>query len=390
VFIVLIVLVGGLSVALYLRLSRQDAEKDAPSGGTGVVEGVEVDIVPRISARILAIAAEEGDSVKAGQVLARLDCEEPLAVRDEASARVAVARATMRSAGAVARAAKLSVKSARNAERAARAMAKSAQGSVEAAKDAVRVAAAQQAALAVEHQVARKNATRISRLHKGEVSTESDVDNAVGRADTLTHQVESAASSVRANHVRTLVEGERAAAAVAQADGAEVQTHVLQVQSKGAAAQASSARSSADAANAALRRAEIQVRECTLRAPRDGIILTRNHEPGEVVLPGARVLTMADIRTVRTTFFLPNADLSHAAPGKEVELIADAYPGEVFRGKILSISSKAEFTPRNVQTREDRDRLVYAVKVTVPNAQLRLRPGMPVEVRIPGTRRGSP
>jgi HlyD family secretion protein len=116
-------------------------------------------------------------------------------------------------------------------------------------------------------------------------------------------------------------------------------------------------------------------------------VLARSHEPGEVVLPGARILTIVDLSSLRTTFFLPNAQLADAAPGKKVEVIADAHPGRVFAGTILSVASKAEFTPRNIQTREDRDRLVYAVRVSVPNPDRALLPGMPVEVRIPGTSR---
>jgi HlyD family secretion protein len=114
-------------------------------------------------------------------------------------------------------------------------------------------------------------------------------------------------------------------------------------------------------------------------------VQARNFEPGEVVLPGSRVLTVVDLDEVRSTFYLPNAELAAAASGKRVSVHADPYPGEVFPGTIRHVSSKAEFTPRNVQTREDRDRLVYGVEVTIPNPGRKLRPGMPVEAVIEGT-----
>jgi HlyD family secretion protein len=138
-------------------------------------------------------------------------------------------------------------------------------------------------------------------------------------------------------------------------------------------------------AQASARRSSLDLDECALKAPRAAVVLSRNFEPGELVTPGAAVLNLVDVSDLRMTFFLANADLADAAPGREVEIEADAYPGEKFAGRILSVAPKAEFTPRNIQTREDRDRLVYAVRVKVTNRDHRLRPGMPVEARILGT-----
>ncbi len=139
-----------------------------------------------------------------------------------------------------------------------------------------------------------------------------------------------------------------------------------------------------DAARAAVDEAEESVRECTLFAPRAGLIATRAHEPGEAVVPGTVVLTITDLSDARTRFYIPNADLAAAVPGRTVHVVADAYPGRVFEGTIYYVSPRAEFTPRNVQTREDRERLVYAVEVRIPNADIALHAGMPVEVTIAG------
>jgi HlyD family secretion protein len=127
------------------------------------------------------------------------------------------------------------------------------------------------------------------------------------------------------------------------------------------------------------------VDECTLLAPISGVVQTRAFEPGEVALPGTKVLTLVAIENVEATFYVPNAELAGAAAGRPVVGVADAYRDESFRGEIVSVSPKAEFTPRNTQTRADRDRLVYAVKARFPNQGKKLRPGMPIEVSIPGT-----
>jgi HlyD family secretion protein len=157
------------------------------------------------------------------------------------------------------------------------------------------------------------------------------------------------------------------------------------IQSELASAEIRGAEQKLKAAQAVRDQAATAVGECSLPAPRDGFVQERNFEPGEVVLPGSRVLTVVDIREVKATFYLPNAELSAAKPGVEVELRADTYANQVFRGHVSHVAVEAEFTPRNVQTREDRDRLVYAVEATVPNPEGLLRPGMPVEILIPGT-----
>jgi len=139
------------------------------------------------------------------------------------------------------------------------------------------------------------------------------------------------------------------------------------------------------AARSAVAGAVVAVSECQLLAPRNAMVVSRNFEPGEAVQPGTNVLSLTDVTEARTRFYLPNAELAAAAPGRKVHVVADAYPGQSFEGTIFYVSPRAEFTPRNVQTREDRERLVYSVEVRIPNADMRLRSGMPVEVAIEGS-----
>jgi HlyD family secretion protein len=97
-----------------------------------------------------------------------------------------------------------------------------------------------------------------------------------------------------------------------------------------------------------------------------------------------RLVALAE---VKATFYLPNAELGAARPGGKAFVVADAWPGERFEGVITTVAARAEFTPRNIQTRSDRDRLVYPVEVTLKNPDHRLRPGMPVQVTLPGAER---
>jgi len=94
-----------------------------------------------------------------------------------------------------------------------------------------------------------------------------------------------------------------------------------------------------------------------------------------------------DMAEGRATLYLPNAELGATHPGAEASVVADAWPDATFKGSVQTVASQAEFTPRNIQTRTDRDRLVFPVEVVIPNPDGRLRPGMPVQVTLPGTER---
>ncbi len=114
----------------------------------------------------------------------------------------------------------------------------------------------------------------------------------------------------------------------------------------------------------------------TLRSPLDGWVVTTVFNPGEEVPPTAPVVVVADWRELTLKVYLPEDRFGQVALGQSAAIAVDAYPGERFPGEVSFIASEAEFTPRNVQTREDRVKSVYALKLRVPNADLRLKPGM--------------
>jgi HlyD family secretion protein len=141
------------------------------------------------------------------------------------------------------------------------------------------------------------------------------------------------------------------------------------------------------AAEAAVARTRLLAGECVVRAPRDAEVGKLPHEAGELVSPGAVLVRLVDLSEPKATFYLPNAEVGAVRPGAAAVVVADAWPGKTFAGTVRTVSLEAEFTPRNIQTRTDRDRLVYPVEVTVKDEQHLLRAGMPVQVSIPGTGR---
>lgn len=134
-----------------------------------------------------------------------------------------------------------------------------------------------------------------------------------------------------------------------------------------------------DVARAALDQVSIQMQYTTLRAPFDGVITSRNLEPGEVVSPAREVLTLADLSRVDLKIFVDETQIGKVKPGQQAEVRIDTFPGRTFEGQVSFISPEGEFTPKIIQTRKERVKLVYLVKVSIPNPNLELKSGMPAD-----------
>jgi multidrug resistance efflux pump len=147
-----------------------------------------------------------------------------------------------------------------------------------------------------------------------------------------------------------------------------------------AAKELDKAKSALAQAEASLALIEAQIAKLTVHAPMDGVVLTRNVEPGEFVQPGAVSLKLADLNSLTITVYVPEDRYGEISLGQSAEVTVDSFPGEVFTAMVIQISDKAEFTPRNVQTVEGRSSTVYAVKLKVENADGKLKIGMPADV----------
>jgi len=339
-FIALVLVLSGM---LAWRLHVQAAEARAPSGGAGEIEGTEVDLASRVTARVLEQPVKKGEKVEKGALLLALDCADPEAALAEARARLAAARAQAEAAASSARASESSRAAAVASELAAR---------------------AQASALGAQRDAALRQASRLEGLDS-DVSLSSRDETRAG-AEGLSEQT-------------------RAALAQAEASAGQVRAAAAGV--RASSAQASAALAEARAAEASVARAQILVDDCRLLAPRTAVVDDLPHEVGELVGAGQVLVKLVDLAEVKATFYLPNAELAAARPGDKATVVADAWPGERFSGVVRTVSARAEFTPRNIQTRTDRDRLVYPVEVWLENPEGKLRPGMPVQVELAGARR---
>ncbi len=340
----LLVLTLVLGALLAYRLHRQHVALAGPSGGSGEIEATSVDLSSRVGARVQAIYVKEGQKVRKGDRILRLDCAEPLVLLAEAKARLAAARAQAEAAGAGIAAT---------------------HGSQAAAVASREAAKAQAAALEAQKEAAERQAKRLESIPEDVPA--ASIDQTRTSAVGLAHQLSAAKAQLEASAARA-----RAAAVQVDATTSQAEAAMAQV----------------EAAAAAVKRAELLAAECDVRAPLEGELALLPVEVGELTSPGRVLARIIDLRELVATFYLPNAEVRAAEPGAEAVVVADAWPGETFRATVRTVALEAEFTPRNIQTRTDRDRLVYPVEVLLRNPARKLRPGMPVQVTLPGTEPG--
>ena len=135
-------------------------------------------------------------------------------------------------------------------------------------------------------------------------------------------------------------------------------------------------------AASALRGSEERVKDTVIYAPLSGVVMRRNVEQGEIVSPGTPVYTVGDLANPWIKVYVKEDRLGLVKLGQKARISVDSYPGKVYEGNITYISSEAEFTPKNVQTQEERVKLVFGVKVSVRNIDDELKPSMPADVKI--------
>lgn len=167
-------------------------------------------------------------------------------------------------------------------------------------------------------------------------------------------------------------------AAVAQRDAAAARLAALRNGARSEELQAAQAQ--VEAAQAQLDTLDVQLQKYTLAAPWDGVVLARTVEPGSSVLPGATVMEIGRLDRLEVTVYLAEDRFGLVRPGQEAQVRVDSYPGRVFSARVLRIADEAEFTPANVQTKDSRTRLVYAITLSVENPDLALKPGMFADV----------
>lgn len=317
-----IVLAAVVAAGLWLWLGRDREDPDVIAA-SGTVEATDARLGFRAGGRIAAIATREGDRVEAGQELAALDRTEALARRGQAAAAVSAAEARL--------------------------------AELESGFRGEEVAQAEAAAAAARQRLldASRDLERARILFRGDAISREEYEQTELANDVAASQLEQAEQQAK-----LMRRGPRSE-------------------------QVAVARSRLEEARAALAAADAALADHSMAAPFAGVVTVRHRQPGEVVAPGAPVLTLLDRTDRWVRIFVREDRIGAVQLGARAEIAADTWPDRRYPGEVFFVAPEAEFTPKNVQTTEERVRLVYAVKVRVlEDPEHHLKPGMPVDVTL--------
>ncbi len=286
---------------------------------SGTIEAVEVNVASKVAGQVLSLSYKEGARVAAGDLLAVIDHASLDIQLRQAEAGVRQAEAQLA----------LLVKGARSED--------------------IRQAEAALTQADSAFKVAGDDAARMRELFKTGSVTSKQRDDAEARLTVATAQRSAAAEAL--GKLRRLARPEEVRAAEARLDQARAAADLL-------------AKTIAD---------------CTITAPAGGVVTHKAVEAGELVTPGATVVTLTDLASVYVMIYVTELEIGRIKLGGAAEIRIDAFPGRPFPGTITYISPQAEFTPKNVQTKEDRVKLVFGVKVEIENKDGLLKPGLPAD-----------
>jgi HlyD family secretion protein len=303
---------------------------------SGHVEATDVHLAPEVGGRIVFLGVNEGDRVESGTVVVRLDSRDAELAVERARADQRAAEAQLRLLQAGSRPEDV----------------RQATAQAQASRDEMQAARAELAAAEADLQ-------RFEALLEANAGSRKQRDDARTRRDVARASVQAAESRVRA---------------------AEQTVARLRAGARPQEIEAARARVAATAAQVAT--AEETIKDASLVAPTRGIVSEKLAEIGEVVAPRAPVLVITDLDRAWADVFVPEPVLPRIRIGQSATLFTDA-GGSGLPGTVTYISPKAEFTPRNVQTAEERSKLVYRIRISVDNRDGVLKAGMPIEADIP-------
>lgn len=342
---------------------------------SGIIEADDIHVGSKVGGRVLKVVAQEGKSVKAGDVLVLL---EP----DEADASLAEAQATLRQAEA-----KLALLMAgyrqEEIEQAEAAM-KQDQAELEQLLSGPRPQEIDQAradwlAAKTQFDNAERFKRRMEELIERNLIARQDYDDAKTKAEEAEQRMQSA----RERYDLLLAGTRKEEIARARQRLAEAEAKLRQLRSGFRKEEIAQARAGVEMARARVRLLKTQLDESVIKAPVDAVVDVLDLEPGDLVGAGKAVATLIRTGSLWVRAYVPEERLGFVRPGVEVKVRVDSFPSRDFSGVIRRVHRQAEFTPRNVQTWEERVLQVFQTEVVIDDPDQVLRPGMNADVRIP-------
>lgn len=375
----LIFATAGAAVAVALGvaalLATRQPALEGVLAGSGQVRGTEVTISARVGGIAAVVAAREGLRVQRGELLAQIDARELEARLAQARAEADALRAKRAEAGAQLKELATAIEQSRIDAQVSR---ESSEHGIHGAREALaRAEAGVRAAEAEAAQAARLEA-RYSQLARKEFVSDTYYDGVRTQARAAGERL-SAARRAR-EEARAALQGARAAAGATRIK--ERDPKRLAAQREQVTASLETLARTEEAARARVAEVQAALDDTRLVSPIDGTVMSRLAEPGELVPAGRPIAVLVDLGALYVRTYVPERDIAKIRLGNPARVYADAFPGRPFAGEVVEIATEAEFTPKDAHVRDEREKLVYAVKVALKNPEGHLKPGMPVDVHV--------
>jgi HlyD family secretion protein len=369
---IVVVVVVAVAAVLTFRAFRGRASNDSLVL-SGTIEADDILVGSRLGGRVAEVLVREGDQVKAGQPLVRFESADLEARRADAAGAAARAEATLEKALNGSRPEEIDE---------ARAQTRSASARLEQARNGTRreeveQARAQLASTEADYELARANYDRVKPLAEDGIIPRQDLDAARAAFDRARGTRDAARDRLELLQAGT----RREEIAQAQSDYERALARQRLVERGPRQEEIAEARAERDRAKAAIARVETDIAELVVSAPADAFVEVLQVRPGDLLIPNAPVATLVELNRLWVRVYVPEPELGRVALGTEARVTVDTFPGETFPGRVEFVASRGEFTPRNVQTREERDHQVFAVRVRLADST-RLRPGMAADVSL--------
>ena len=380
----ILVAVAVLAIAGILW-SKRNGRDDAHIRLSGNMELTQVDISFKVAGKLIERTVDEGDTVKKGQLIARVD--QVQAMRQKQAQQAGVQSAEMQLSQSV-----TSVAWEKNTLEADIEMHKAeirqAQATLEQLLNGSRPEEIQQAQAAVadartQAEQARLDWDRAQILYKNDDISTAQRDQYEARFNStaaLLRQAEERFALVKEGPRKEEIAAARASLARAQAALKVSEANALEVKRR--EEDLGSRRAEMQRARAQLGVVESQLDDTSVFSPIDGVVLVKSAEIGEVLAAGTTVVTIGDLDHPWLRGYVKETDLGRVKLGQKVKLTTDTFPGKVYWGRVSFIASEAEFTPKQIQTTEERVKLVYRIKIDVDNSSHELKSNMPVDAEI--------
>ncbi len=397
--VIILAVIGGL----WWFLGYHPSESSKDIFASGFIEAKDVAISAEIGGRIVDIAVDEGDSVQPGAVLVRLDDSLLKTQQLQAMAGVELARANLAQATVIQDGSEKAWEDARDIQQNpleldSRIVA--AQGELDTTqlnlKRVEEIDSAQQVAAAeIRRDTAQKVLDNIESFDALGLVTAYQINK-----EKYPAEGELALAELNLAYQKKLNEGWNIPAAELRRDIAQksldsllaIRNNPQEINSAADQAYASYqtstaavevAKSQMEQSKAALKTIAVQLDKLAISSPISGVVSARNLEVGEVIQPGAPILNVIGLEEVTLTAYVPESKIGLVKLGQKAVVSVDSYPGESFPGEVVYISPQAMFTPKNIQLKEEREKMVFAVKIKLANPEQKLKAGMPADVQIP-------